>query len=179
MTRQDTSREERLIHGYNRMMERVRATLEKLGEHTTPRLREAIEQAKDKAVELGELTREEAERVGEYLRRDIQSAANFMASREAQELRDWLRIDVQLIEQSLLDMFLSVADQTKLDMLKFQEQLEEASEYHTGEVTGPGALACLNCGEILHFHKTSHIPPCPKCHGTVFTRDVEGVSAGG
>ena len=176
MTQQDTSREEKLIHGYNRMMERVKAALERVGEKTAPRLREAIEQAKEKAVELEELTKEEAERIGEYLRRDIESAADYLASEKVQELKDWFRIDVQLIEQQLLDMFLSVADQAKLDMLRFQEQLEEASEYRTGEITGPGALACLNCGEVLHFHKTSHIPPCPKCHGTVFTRDVERVS---
>ncbi|MFQ5486897.1 MAG: zinc ribbon-containing protein [Gammaproteobacteria bacterium] len=177
MTQQDTSREEKLIHGYNRMMERVKAAMEQVGEKTAPRLREAIEQAKEKAVELEELTKEEAERIGEYLRRDIESAADYLASEKVQELKDWLRIDAQLIEQQLLDMFLSVADQTKLDMLQFQEQLEEASEYRTGEITGPGTLACLDCGEILHFHKTSHIPPCPKCHGTVFTRDVERVAS--
>lgn len=177
MTQQDTSREEKLIHGYNRMMERVKAAMEKIGEKTAPRLRQAIEQAKEKAVELEELTEEEAERIGEYLRRDIESAADYLASEKVQELKDWLRIDAQLIEQQLLDMFLSVADQTKLDMLQFQEQLEEASEYRTGEITGPGALACLDCGEVLHFHKTSHIPPCPRCHGTVFTRDVESVAS--
>ncbi len=177
MTQQDTSREEKLIHGYNRMMERVKAAMEKIGEKTAPRLREAIEQAKEKAVELEELTEEEAQRIGEYLRRDIESAADYLASEKVQELKDWLRIDAQLIEQQLLDMFLSVADQTKLDMLEFQEQLEEASEYRTGEITGPGALACLECGEVLHFHKTSHIPPCPRCHGTVFTRDVESVAS--
>jgi len=177
MTQQDTSREEKLIHGYNRMMERVKGAMEKIGEKTAPRLRQAIEQAKEKAVELEELTEEEAERIGEYLRRDIESAADYLASEKVQELKDWLRIDAQLIEQQLLDMFLSVADQTKLDMLQFQEQLEEASEYRTGEITGPGALACLDCGEVLHFHKTSHIPPCPRCHGTVFTRDVESVAS--
>ncbi len=177
MTRQEHSQEEKLIHGYNRMMARVKAALEQMGEKTGPRLREAIEHAKEKAVELEELTEEEAQRIGEYLRRDIEAAANYLASEEVQELRDWFRIDVELIERQLLDMFLSVADQTKLDMLKFQEQLEEASEYHTGEITGPGALACLNCGEILHFHRTSRIPPCPKCHGTVFTRDLESVTS--
>ncbi len=176
MTDKDTSREEQLIHGYNRMMARVKAALEEVGERTGPRLRQAIEQARKKAVELEELTEEEAERIGEYLRRDIEAAADYLASEEVQELRDWFHIDVQLIERQLLDMFLSVADQTKLDMLEFQEQLEEASEYHTGEITGPGALACLDCGEVLHFHKTSRIPPCPRCRRTTFTRDVESVT---
>ena len=54
-----------------------------------------------------------------------------------------------------------------------REQAELAG-YHTGEITGPGTLVCDNCGEELHFHKPSRIPPCPKCKGTSFHRKREG-----
>ncbi|MDH5595020.1 MAG: zinc ribbon-containing protein, partial [Gammaproteobacteria bacterium] len=43
-------------------------------------------------------------------------------------------------------------------------------EWHTGEVVGVGTLRCKACGELLHFHATGHIPPCPKCQKTVFNR---------
>ena len=63
-----------------------------------------------------------------------------------------------------------VADQTSQALRGFAEQAREASVYHTGEITAPGVLACTACGETLHFHKTGHIPPCPKCQATTFRR---------
>ncbi len=162
---------DKLVLGYNRMMERVRDLMEKVEHETPPRLRQAIEFAKEKAVELEELTLEEAERIGEYLRRDMEDAAEYLASEEVEDLKAWFRFDLERIEAQLLEMFLSVADRARLDMLDLEERLEEAKEYRTGEITGPGTLVCIQCGERLHFHKTSRIPPCPKCHEARFSRD--------
>ncbi len=170
---EESRHNENQVHAYNQMMRRVKETLGKAEKAAEPRLRQAIEAAEEKAVELGELSREEAVQIGDYLRRDLQDAGEYLAGDEAQELKDWLRIDLNLIENQLFDMFLSVADQAKLDMLEFQEQLAEATEYRTGEITGPGLLACMDCGEELHFHETGHIPPCPKCRGTYFIRPSE------
>ena len=163
-------KDEKLIHGYNRMLERVKEFLEKTVEEEAPKLRQAIEHARDRAVELEELTREEAEKVAEYLRRDLADAADYLSSDEVQELKDWLRFDIQLIEERLAEMFLSVADKATVEFLKFKEQLQRTERYHTGEITGPGTLVCVSCEEVLHFHGTAHIPPCPKCHYTVFKR---------
>ncbi len=162
--------DEKLIHGYNQMLERAKEFLDKTVEEEAPKLRQAIEHARDKAVELGELTREEAEKVADYLHRDIEDAASYLSSDEVQELKEWLRFDIRLIEDRLADMFLSVADKATVEFLKFREQLQSTVRYHTSEITGPGTLECISCGERLHFHKTSRIPPCPKCHYTVFKR---------
>ncbi|ALP52032.1 hypothetical protein Tel_02130 [Candidatus Tenderia electrophaga] len=170
---EESQHNEKQVHAYNQMMRRVKKTLGKAEKAAAPRLRQAIENAEERAVELGELSREEAVQIGDYLRRDLQDAGEYLAGDEAQEFKDWLRIDLNLIENQLFDMFLSVADQAKLDMLDFQEQLAEATEYRTGEITGPGLLACMDCGEELHFHAAGHIPPCPKCRGTYFTRPAE------
>ena len=51
-------------------------------------------------------------------------------------------------------------DDSLQEILKLKEQ---APEYRTGEITGPGTLLCSECGEQLHFHRPGHIPPCPKC----------------
>ncbi len=170
MTKQQPEND-KLIHGYNRMMERVKTAFEKVGHETPPRLRQAIEYAKEKAVELEELTLEEAERIGDYLRRDVEDAAEYLAGENTEELKAWFRFDVARIEEQLLELFLSVADRASLDLFDLEEQLVEASEYHSGEITGPGSLVCMNCGTVLHFHKTSHITPCSKCHETAFVRE--------
>ncbi len=161
---------EKLVHAYNAMMLRVSQTLAHATDAVGPKIRHAIEAAEEKAVELGELTREESIKIGDYLRRDLQDAGEYLASPKGEELGEWLRFDIDLIEAELLAMFLSTADQTKLDMLNFEEQLIESTQYHTGEITGPGTLVCEGCGEVLHFHETGHIPPCPKCHATVYNR---------
>ena len=172
MSAEDRPRNEKLVQAYNRMMERVKGSLERAEKAAAPRLRQAIDAAEEKAVELGELSREEAIKVADYLRRDLQEAGEYMAGPKGQELADWLRFDIELIEERMLEMFLTAADQAKLDMLTFEEQLIEATERHTGEITGPGTLVCQDCGEVLHFHEAGHIPPCPKCRGTVYQRSA-------
>lgn len=169
MTRQDETR----LHAYNRMMERVRGRLRNTEHKTVAALHAAIDDAKATAVELGELTRDEAELLGAYLRRDLEDAGDYLA-KTGTELGGWLQFDIALIESGLREMFIEAADQTKLALLELAERAREASIYRTGEITGVGTLRCSGCGTLLHFHATTHIPPCPKCHGTVFDRAEDG-----
>ena len=66
---------DRLVGAYERMLERVNGALKHAEKTTVPTLRHALEQAREKAVELEEITREEAERVADYLERDMHDAA--------------------------------------------------------------------------------------------------------
>lgn len=161
--------EERLAEAYDRMLARVRAGMEEMEKESRPMLHNAIENAKETATELGELSREEAEKVGQYLRRDVEHAAAFI-SRSGQDLGGWLRFDTELAERTLIDMMFQVADQTEVELAEFNARAEALGEWHTGEISGIGTLECKSCGEQLHFHRTGHIPPCPKCHGTTFRR---------
>ena len=163
------------------MLERVRAALDKAEQTTLGTLRARIDDAMEKAVALGELSREEAERTAGYLERDLVDAGEFLAE-TGRALGDWLRFDLQLIERRMWEMFEQVADQTRLGMLQFEQGLRRASEYRTGEVTGIGTLQCAACGKQMQFLKTGHIPPCPECHGTSFTRvspEETGAEGGG
>ena len=160
---------EKLVQAYNRMMERVKGLLEQAEKQTVMGLSHSIEAAKDKAVELGELSREEAERIGDYLQRDLEDAGEYLAD-SGEELGKWLQFDLKLVEERLWEAFTAAADQTKLALLELAQRAQRASEYHTGEVTSVGTLQCTECGELLHFHRTSHIPPCPQCHNTQFAR---------
>jgi hypothetical protein len=159
---------EKLIHAYNTMMERASEAFEQAG-NGVHNMQQALERAKEKAIELDELTREEADEIADYLKRDFKEAAHYLTD-TGLELRDWLHLDIELIEQSLLDLISSVADKTRVELKQIEQQARQASEYHTGQITGPGSLECVECGEILHFQQTGHIPPCPKCQHSVFVR---------
>lgn len=166
---------EKLTHAYDRMVERVKLRLDdvsKAEKKAVAALKHNVEHATEKAIELGELSRDEAEKVAGYLRRDLEDAGHYLASGD-ENLGSWLRFDVQLVEARLLDWFQAAVDNSRLELLDFEETLERASHYYTGEITGPGTLACDNCGEVLHFHATGHIPPCPKCRGTIYGRMSE------
>jgi len=155
----------RLIEAYNSALHAMHDALVKAGDTFKPTLEERIEQASA----LDELGREEAERVRGYLRRDIEDAANWLAD-NGDELKDWLKFDIELVESKLFDALSSVADHTTVELKQFEEQATLMGEWHTGEIAGIGTLVCKSCDEHLHFHRTGHIPPCPKCHGTKFKR---------
>lgn len=162
---------EKRIKAYERMLERAKSVAPLTVGEKRPYLLRAIDYAREKAVELGELTREEADDIANYLRRDIHDAATYLGE-HGHELRDWLQLDLLLIEDRLLDLFSHVVDKTRLelDLLALEAA---ASDWKTGEVTGIGTLECVECGELLHFHKTGHIPPCPRCNATTFRRIID------
>lgn len=155
----------KLSEAYDMMLLRTRETMDKAEKN----LGEALEMAMQKASDLGELTREEADLIGIYITRDLEDAAQFV-DKSGHELRDWLRFDLNVVENALLDIFSNMVDHTREALDEIQERANAIGEWHTGEVTGIGTLQCKSCGEEMHFHKTSHIPPCPKCHGTKFRR---------
>ncbi|MGA7979596.1 MAG: zinc ribbon-containing protein [Chromatiaceae bacterium] len=163
---------DRLVDAYERMLERTGESFERAEQEGAPRLRQVIEKVRDNMVELGELTREEASRVATYLERDIKDAATYIAE-TGENLRNWWRFDLDLMEQRLLDLFALVADQTSIQLQGWAEQARQASLYRTGEIAGPGTLFCSACGSEMRMHKAGRIPPCPKCHATSFTRAAE------
>lgn len=159
---------ERRVHGYNRMMERVKTAFGG-DSNTAMGLAEALAKAKDKAVEAGELTREEADQVSEFLKRDLQDAGHFLADSH-NELADWLHFDLELIEDKLAELLQGVADRTRVDLALLAEHARHADEYYTGDITGAGTLECSHCGRKMVFHRADHIPTCPGCQQTTFKR---------
>ncbi|WP_062152325.1 zinc ribbon-containing protein [Beggiatoa leptomitoformis] len=166
----------KLLSGYQRMMTRVKDALDT---PATLTLREHIEAAKEKAIALEELTVEEAERIGHYLFRDLQDAAHYLSETE-QGLKEWARFDLALIEDKLLDMFSFMVDHTRSELDAWAERARLATEWMSGEVTGPGTLQCDNCQHSLQFTQPAYIPVCPNCGATLFKRvmdtDDEAVS---
>lgn len=153
---------------YKVMLERVYALTGQPGDRVSA-VRADVAFAVEKAVALSELTREEAERIAQYLERDVNDAAVFIAN-TGRELRQWWRFDVQQIEQRLMDMFTSVADKSSLQMLQMNAVLNEVAIYLADEVTGPGSLVCRNCEREYNFTQPSRIQPCTNCQGREFFR---------
>ncbi len=153
---------------YELLLEKTLEEFDRGRQHDrTPDLHQAIDQAAQSS-DVQALAGEHAEPLAEALKKDLHAAARYLHD-TGKELKDWFGFDVLLLEDRLADLFAKGADQTTVELLKLKQQAALAP-YHTGEITGPGTLVCDACGEVLHFHRAGHVPPCPRCKGTVFHR---------
>jgi len=163
---------ERLVQAYDVMMKRVEHGLATATAGSETVLAHALYAAHRTAVDLGELTREEADKVHEFVSRDLYNAGQQLAVGE-REVADRLRLGTLSVEKALLERFARLAQAAELELRHLDKARRRLAEWHTGEVTGIGVLRCRHCGELLHFERTGRIPPCPRCHASVFERARE------
>lgn len=162
-----------LISAYNQMMQVMRDAFEK-ADTSDMTLQQALDLAKYQAVHIGKITSEEAYEIGEYIKRDINDAAEYMMDSSA-EFYDWLMLDIEIIERKVMDLFLSVADHTRIELEHFQspggELVQQPPVYISGEITGPGTLICESCGKPKPFLSSDEISNCSQCsHGRFIRR---------
>jgi hypothetical protein len=158
-----------LVAAYEKMFERAAENMHAAEVKTGSVLHKAIDEAKDNAVELEELSKEDATKVSEWLKRDLDDAVSYL-SETGHELKDWLGFETTLLESATLDLLLKAADKTTVESLLMKENVRQAFIYNAGEITSAGTLICDQCGEILQFYKAGKIPSCPRCHATTFRR---------
>ena len=154
---------------YERLYEHVAKNFHRAEEKTEALFNKLIHEAKDKVRELKKISDDDADKVADWVKRDMADAAHYFAE-TGNELKDWFGFETALVENELLDMFIKAADQTTVKLLQLKEQSKSNISYQTGEVVGPATLKCDECGEELQFRRASKIPPCPKCHETSFHR---------
>lgn len=155
----------KFIEAYDELM----GHLYEIMDDTLHSVADALEIAKDKTSELGGLTQDEISQVSDYLLRDIEHAAN-SANSEQNSLAEWLKFDIDLIENFALDAFSHIADKTRLELAKIENQAKKYHPYQSGDITGPGTFHCNHCDKQISFKSTSKIPECPACKEKTFSR---------
>ncbi|MBL4712416.1 MAG: zinc ribbon-containing protein [Gammaproteobacteria bacterium] len=161
---------EALTEAYEMMHDRDARQLKDAKKHTGPLLHTFIDEARKKAVELDELTEHDAEKLTQWLKRDLDDAISHIAETD-DKLIDWLGFETTRIESALLYLLLETADKTTVELLRLKDVAKRPYAYYTGEITGPGTLVCDQCEEKVIFLKAGHIPSCPTCHQTSFHRE--------
>lgn len=165
-----------LITAYNQMMEEMRTAFEQ-SDPQNMSLQKALDLARQHVVILGEVTAEEAHEIGEYIKRDINDAAEYMMDVSA-EFYEWLMLDIEIIERKVMELFLTVAEHTRVELEHFTpdnhysetKESEHVPVYNSGEITGPGSLICESCGSTRVFLKSSQITNCDACGHHRFIR---------
>lgn len=156
----------KLIAAYSDFMQHLHETME----DTLHSFADALEISKEKTAKTSDLSSEELDKVSGFVKRDVEQAAHGLSDKEDKDsLSEWFKFDIELIENFTLDAFLSVADKTRIELAKL-EQEAEAHTYHSGDITVPGTFVCDDCGKEIAFKAPSEIPQCPQCHGKTFYR---------
>ncbi len=85
---------------------------------------------------LGDLTRDRSEKAVAYLKEDLHETADSIRSKE-EELRDWLKFDVELVEDRLSEEVATMADDTRLALQRLAEEAEQSGNEPAGETAPP------------------------------------------
>ena len=159
----------KFVKAYDELMEH----LYEIMDDSLHSVAEAMEIAKEKTSELGGLTQEEISRIADFLMRDIEHAADSTpveTDSDSNSLSEWFKFDIELLENFALDSFTSIADKTRIELAKIENQAKKYHSYKTGDVAGPGTFVCDQCGKHIAFKSTSEIPECPECKAKTFSR---------
>lgn len=158
-------------NAYNRMLARVESRLAEVEERTWDQLQNEIEEAVEFEQDLAELTRDELNLLAAYLRRDLSHLLGFV-SETGEGVAEWLRTDLEWIEDWLVEQLLSIADPTRLDTLALQQKLQDndPDHYFAGELALAGVMRCRNCGHLEALPDTTRLEPCERCESHYYER---------
>ncbi|MDP3273566.1 MAG: hypothetical protein Q8Q09_00120 [Deltaproteobacteria bacterium] len=136
-------------------------------ETSTEWLHLAVDASAERLEKAGDFTKEESERAKRFLKRNLEAMrADFVHARESiRRSLDPSRISTGF-DDLLSHLFGSMGELFQ----SWAAKSEQALMLNTGEVSGPGKLTCTDCGTELNLQRSSHIPPCPKCHKTDFRK---------
>ncbi|MCF7981658.1 MAG: zinc ribbon-containing protein [Pseudomonadales bacterium] len=156
---------------YDRLLQRIKVSLEKVEQKTTEAIQHEIEQAIELEEAAEEMTREELDLLGAYLKRDIASLSRFVST-TGKGVADWLKFDLHLLEDKIASLLLSVADKTIIEQLELKQELENEGDeiYVAGETVVAGTFACLNCGDIYVITKPTILENCLECGADTYSR---------
>ena len=127
----------------------------------------ALEKAHEQLTAVEEFSVEQGEELKKYLARDLdQTIAD--AHHLGEEAKD--RLNPSRLGAGALSSLAAVLELTSNALHSLSVKTKETLTYTTGEMTSAGTLTCLACEQEVHLKKTGHVPPCPKCGGTLFNK---------
>lgn len=171
-----TDQTSRLVELYDNLVERLYETkleLEKSSQALD--LEKEIEHLVEAEQDIERLTREEADLLTTWLKRDLQDLRSYLVE-TGKGVRNWLAQESQLLSEQFVHWLKQVADPSLLDARTLQEDLasrEDPTLYHTGELAMAGTFNCSSCEKKIELTATHRLDACHRCDGRVFIRSPE------
>jgi len=127
----------------------------------------ALDKANEHLASLGEFSAERGEVMKKYLARDLDQTI-LDAQKLGEDAKE--RFHPARLGAGALSSLATVLELTGNALRSLSSKTKETLTYKTGEITSAGTLTCQSCGQQMHLKKTGHVPPCPKCHSTLFNK---------
>lgn len=152
---------------YDRFTERSRELFDAGQEKSIDAMEKAMEAAREQFAAAGEFSAEQGEAFKKFMRRDLDQTAQEMRvlSQEAKE-----RLNPARLGAGALSSMARLLESTGSALKNLSRKAEDALRFNTGEITAAGTLTCTKCGQTVQLKRSTHIPPCPSCHGTEFRK---------
>ncbi|MEO8739815.1 MAG: hypothetical protein ABI537_08935 [Casimicrobiaceae bacterium] len=152
---------------YDRFVEKSRQLFEAGQEKGRDAFDKAMDRAREQLSAAGEFSAEQGALYKKYMQRDLEQTAEDMRTlgKQAEE-----RFHPSRVGAGALSSLAKLLHATGTAMTSLSRKAEGALAYMTGEVTTAGTLTCTSCAQTVQLKSTGRVPPCPKCHGTVFRK---------
>ncbi len=159
--------EEQEINLYKKFVSRSKELFEAARDKTAATYNKSMESAKEEMIEAGKFSREQGEKLKNYLQRDLLNTPESVKkiSNTVKETLEPKRVSSG-VQSALSNIFSALGNA----FTEWSSKIESNLTYKTGELTSPGTLVCKECEGTMRFKKTGRIPPCPKCSKTEFKK---------
>lgn len=155
---------------YDRILDLLRRRLDEAGETTWESLQARIQETVELEMAAEEMTRDEMNLLSAYIERDLKQIG-YYAHETGEGIAAWLNFDLTALESAVMTRLWDLADKTRVQHELLREQLNHnEQQYLAGEITLPGRLVCVNCGEQQLLIRSDVIEPCSACQGVIFER---------
>jgi hypothetical protein len=153
---------------YERFVQRLTDEVREAGKGGKKQWEDAVKATRDFLEKAKpSLKREELEKVGETVKKDVRHA--FRSIRERGDA--WTSSEAFLTARDRGAQFLlKLVKSLKDTAVSVETNLEETLQYKKGEVVSGGTFVCVGCSTELRLETSGPIPPCPKCAKEVFKR---------
>ncbi|PIE42867.1 MAG: metalloendopeptidase [Gammaproteobacteria bacterium] len=161
---------QKAVHAYDRIIHRVESAVADIENRTWETIKKEVDDAIEFEQGVAELTREEIDLLGAYVKRDLEGMMRFV-SETRHGLAEWLKIDVALVEKKMKESLFSIADKTRVEQMELEHKTHhDHGIYVKGEIASPGMLQCSECGYMVCLTQTTMIEACHECDNHYFKR---------
>jgi rubrerythrin len=153
---------------YERFVQRLTDELKEAGKGGKKQWEDAVKSTRDfLAKAKPPLKREELDKVGETVKKDVRHALRSITARG----EGWTSSEAFLTARDKGAQFLlTLARNVKKAALSVETNLEETLRYKKGEIVSGGTFVCAACSQELKVETSGPIPACPKCAKEDFKR---------
>jgi len=166
---EDKTSQDSLTSLYTRCLEEIRRRLDQTAMLTADTFQAVAYAVRDSLANTSGVRQE-----------DLQQVIDTMVRRWQQVLTDSEQVRHELLTpeamQALAEHGVSLlahlAGTVKTLAGEVESRLQRELEYRTGTVVGSGNFFCTQCDKEIRKSNSGPLPPCSRCHGTVFRRRV-------